>query len=216
MLLHNPSGRIRAAIAAAQKLANRLRRPVKVTVPRGSVAALKRDDLATTVRLPRETMRQVVFERRNPTGIPFSGEPRYNREGKEIGPGDYRPKYKGKRPRIRLDEEMEELAQAHLDRRPNPRRGRRNPDAETARFLAEAQARGFQDPKSRELGPEFRKAQALAAKAAREVAALGGFLEVQGPAGGGRRGAGRRKAQQAALFTAAEMGAAQRDLFGRR
>jgi hypothetical protein len=214
MLLHNPAPRaVRAAIRAAQQLANRLRRPVKVTVPRGTLAPSTRHTGRRTVELPAETMRQVVFERRNPTGIPFSGEDRVNKEGQSIGPGYYRPKHGRKRPRIHLDEYMAELAAAHLDIREGQRR--RNPDADTARYLAEAQARGFQDPESKDLGPDFRRAKALAAKAARSVAALGGFLEVQ-EARPGRGRSVKRKAQQAAMFTAAELGAPQRDLFRRR
>lgn len=85
--------------------------------------------------------------------------------------------------------------------------GRRNPDPETERFLAEQAARGMRDPESRSF---------LAREVARgRPAALGGFLEAE-VAGGPRRGRQTRKPAQASLFSGEELGAPQRELFRRR
>lgn len=84
-----------------------------------------------------------------------------------------------------------------------------------ARFVADLAAAGYRDPASRAIPGTGSQAQDEEASAA-EASVPGAFLAVQDAATAVVGGAGRRGAKQASLFTQAEMGAPQMDLFGRR
>jgi len=61
---------VRAAVAAAQKLANRIRKPVVVLTPHGAPRTT-----SPTLRIPAESMRALVERRGNPLGL--AGRPSY-------------------------------------------------------------------------------------------------------------------------------------------
>jgi hypothetical protein len=68
MKTYTPFASIKAAIAAARRLANRTRKPVTIIVPGGAGGGVVRERLPTmpTLRIPREPMQKVVARKLNP------------------------------------------------------------------------------------------------------------------------------------------------------